>query len=401
MSSFTEKTLFLQIMWYNIKCKPTDGICFWKGTVINMKTKELLRSLRNAFAFSIRDALITLFILGICSVLCVLLQRIDEGSGFAAMLYILAVFMISLNTTGYLFGTLASFLGVLIVNFAFTFPYMTFNFTLAGYPLTILCTLAVSITTSTLITKIKKNSDIRIFAEKEKTRSNLLRAVSHDLRTPLTTILGSTSAIIENDDVLDKKQRLALLSEIKEDAEWLIRMVENLLTVTRIEEGNEARLSKTPEICEEIVYDAVRKFRKRFPDIEVRASVPDEFIMVPMDAMLIEQVLINLLENIAIHARGASYAAVNVEYTPDGALFEVSDDGCGIPEDELSSIFDIYREKKSDNEYDSKKNMGIGLSVCRTIVDAHNGTMSVKNRSEGGAVFAFVLPINNDFAANQ
>ena len=159
--------------------------------------------LKKAFSFSVRDALVTVLILGICSVMCVILQRLDEGSGFAAMLYILAVFVVSLNTTGYLFGTLASFLSVLIVNFAFTFPYMNFNFTLAGYPLTILCTLAVSITTSTLVTRIKKNNDIRLLAEKEKTRSNLLRAVSHDLRTPLTTILGSTSAIIENDDALD------------------------------------------------------------------------------------------------------------------------------------------------------------------------------------------------------
>lgn len=359
-----------------------------------MKTKDLLCMLKKAFPFSVRDALVTLLILGICSVMCVILQRFDGGSGFAAMLYILAVFVISLNTTGYLFGTLASFLSVLIVNFAFTFPYMNFNFTLAGYPLTILCTLAVSITTSTLVTRIKKNNDIRLLAEKEKTRSNLLRAVSHDLRTPLTTILGSTSAIIENDDALDKKQRLALLSEIKEDAEWLIRMVENLLTVTRIEEGSEAKIVKTPEPCEEIVYEAVRKFRKRFNDIEVRTSIPEEFVMVPMDMMLIEQVLVNLLENTALHAKGATFAEIKVEYTETSAVFEVSDDGCGICEDELATIFDIYREKKNVSEYDSKKNMGIGLSVCRTIVTAHNGIMSVRNRDGGGAVFSFTLPIN-------
>lgn len=360
-----------------------------------MRINDLLRSLKKAFVFSVRDAFVTLLILIACSVICIVLQRIDQGSAFAAMLYILAVFMISLNTTGYLFGTLASFLSVLIVNFAFTFPYMNFNFTLAGYPLTILCTLAVSITTSTLITKIKKNNDIRLLAEKEKTRSNLLRAVSHDLRTPLTTILGSTSAIIENDDALDKSQRLALLSEIKEDAEWLIRMVENLLTVTRIEEGSEAKIAKISEPCEEIIYEAMRKFRKRFPDIKVNSFVPEEFIMVPMDAMLIEQVLVNLLENVALHAKGARCAEIRIEYTDEDAVFEVSDDGCGIPDDELDGIFDIYREKKSESEYDSKKNMGIGLSVCKTIITAHNGTMSARNNNEGGAVFRFTLPIKN------
>lgn len=358
-----------------------------------MKNKNIITLLKKAFVFSWRDCFVTLLILAIFFLLCAVLNIIDGGTGHAAMLFILAVFTVSLNTTGYLFGTLASVISVLLVNFFFTYPYMNFNFTLYGYPLTILCTLVVSITTSTLTTKIKKSGEIRLLAEKEKTRSNLLRAVSHDLRTPLTTILGSTSAIMENDDVIDKKQRLALLSEIKEDAEWLIRMVENLLTVTRIDDGTEAKISKNPEPCEEVVYESVRKFKKRFPNMLVRTNLPEEFAMVPMDAMLIEQVLINLLENCAIHAKGATYAEIKVQYLLEGALFEVSDDGCGIPENELGKIFDIYREVKNSTEYDSKKNMGIGLSVCKTIVTAHNGELCVRNAKEGGAVFSFVLPM--------
>ena len=125
--------------------------------------------------------------------------------------------------------------------------------------------------------------------------------MSHDLRTPLTSILGASSAILENDSVLTAKERLTLLGEIHEDAEWLVGMVENLLTVTRVDGAVGANLNKVPEAAEEVVAEAVSKFRKRFPERVISASVPDDLLMVPMDAMLIKQVIINLLENVAFH----------------------------------------------------------------------------------------------------
>ena len=170
-------------------------------------------------------------------------------------------------------------------------------------------------------------------------------------------------------------------------------MVENLLTVTRIEEGNEAKIAKTPEPCEEIIFEAVRKFRKRFPDNKVTVKVPDEILMVPMDAMLVQQVMVNLLENVVLHAKGATEAVLSLEKSDKGAVFSVADDGCGIPSEIADRIFDIYRENKSETVYDSKKNMGIGLPVCKTIIKAHNGIMTVENRPEGGAKFTFILPM--------
>lgn len=356
--------------------------------------KSVKNILRECFCFSLKDAFVFGVIILICSLLCITFRN-NESSGntYASMLFLLAVFLISLFTNGYLFGTIASFTSVLIINYYFTYPYSSFNFTLDGYPLTVFCGLVVSIITSTLVTKIKKSNELKLMAEKEKTRSNLLRAVSHDLRTPLTTILGSTGAIIENHDVLDDSQKLKLLSEIKEESEWLIRMVENLLMVTRIEDGSDASLVKTPEAAEEIVFESVRKFRKRFPDFKVTVKVPDQLLMVPMDAMLVQQVIVNLLENAVLHAKGATGASVTLSECGDGALFEISDDGCGIDNEIINNIFDIYRETASSPSSDSKKNMGIGLPVCRTIIKAHSGKMRVANNPDKGATFGFVLPL--------
>ncbi len=147
---------------------------------------------------------------------------------------------------------------------------------------------------------------MRAESEREKVRANLLRAISHDLRTPLTSIYGSCSAIMENYDRLKKEQTWKLLGEMKEDAEWLIRMVENLLSVTRLD-GNAASVVKRPIVLEELIDAVLVKFKKRYPNQPVQVQIPDQFVSIPMDAMLIEQVLINILENAVFHAGNISF----------------------------------------------------------------------------------------------
>ncbi len=354
--------------------------------------KSAAEKLRLALRLSWRDTFLTLGVLLLTTLVCFALDYVDEGKSYVSMLYILAVFIIAVSTDGYVFGTAASVASVLIINYFFTYPVHNFNFTLSGYPLTIACTLIVSVTASTLTTKLQRHNELRLAAEKEKTRSNLLRAVSHDLRTPLTTILGASDTLIENDAELTGEQRRAHLLEIREDAQWLIRMVENLLTVTRMEDGNGATIVKTPELCEEIIPEAVQKFRKRFPDYEVRVTMPPDILFVPMDAMLIEQVLLNLLENAAIHGGEGSFAELTLEKKGDAAVFSVTDSGNGIDPEVLPHIFDIYSDKKTGSTGDAKKNMGIGLPVCRTIVRAHGGTMTAENTGSG-ARLRFSLPL--------
>ena len=173
-----------------------------------------------------------------------IMGRID---GVAMLIFMLAVFVTSMYTEGYVWGVAASLISVLAVNFAFLSPYLAFNFTLPENLFSGLVMLAVSIMTSTLTTRIKMQEQLRMESEKEKMRANLLRAVSHDLRTPLTSIYGACSTVIENYDSLEKEQTMKLLNDACSDAQWLNRMVENLLSVTRID-SEKVTVQKTPTV---------------------------------------------------------------------------------------------------------------------------------------------------------
>ncbi|MEG1742695.1 MAG: DUF4118 domain-containing protein [Clostridia bacterium] len=354
---------------------------------------NIKKAIHSHFHFSLKDTITTFLILSSTIAVCLIMRLFFHDAINVPMIFILSIFLVSRFTNGYFYGMLSSFICVLAVNFIFTYPFFQFNFTLSGYPITIICMLAVAIITSALTTRTKNHADMQLAAEKEKTRSNLLRAVSHDLRTPLTSILGATSAIIENDDLLLKEERLKLLSEIKDDSQWLIQMVENLLSITRIGNDDSAKITKHLEAVEELIPGAVNKFKKRFPNQIVNVKVPHEFLMVPMDALLIEQVIINLLENAVLHSKIVSEISLTVVFDKTSAIFEVSDNGQGIEKDILPHIFEGLYRTPDESSSDSKKNMGIGLSVCNTIIKAHNGTMNAYNKPRGGAVFNFSLPL--------
>ena len=338
------------------------------------------------------DFFLTAAILVTATVLCTLLRRLDSGGGYVHLIFVLAVATISRWTEGFFWGIFSSVTGVLLVNYVFTYPYWEFNFTITGYPLTFLAMLTVSMMISAMNTQIKKQEKLRIETEKEAVRANLLRAMSHDIRTPLTSIVGNTAAILDNEGSFSPEQKRCLLEDVNEDAQWLIRMVENLLSITRMS-GGQARIEKDCEAAEEIVAVSVSKFAKRFPNVKVSVEVPDEVLMVPMDATLIRQVIMNLLENAAIH--GGNVTQIRVQLSREGsrACFSISDNGVGIPKEKLTNIFQGGLSDVSHSNFDMKKNMGIGLSVCYTIVKAHGGTMTAENQETGGACFRFYLPM--------
>ena len=340
---------------------------------------------------TLRNILITLTILAAAAVICFFLQQSVGTEAHAPLLFVLAVLFISRFTDGYGYGIFSAMAAVIAVNYIFTYPYFAFNFTITGYPLTFLVMLAVALSVSALTTQIKNQEKIRLESEKEKMRANLLRAVSHDIRTPLTSIAGSASVILENQDALSQDKVMELVANIKEEAQWLVRMVENLLSITRMNAEN-AKIDKQEELAEEVISAAVSKFKKRFPGIETEVYVPDEILLVPMDATLIEQVLVNLLENSVIHGRTTSRIRIQVSKQEEMAVFSVEDNGGGIDESVLPVIFDgnlVARGESSDN----KRNMGIGLSVCKSIIKAHRGNMRAENREEGGARMIFTLPM--------
>ena len=317
-----------------------------------------------------------------------------EGDSYAPMLFLFAVALVSRLTRGYFYGVAAAVLSVFAINFAFTVPLMSFNFSLAGYPLTFLVLLATALLISAMTTQLKRQEERNYRARLEEMRANLLRAVSHDLRTPLTSISAAASLLSDETKDIAPERRRAMLAEISDDAQWLIRMVENLLSITRV--GEAADVRKTPEAAEEVVSEAVRKYRARFARPVASISLPEELVMAPMDPILIRQVLSNLLENAAFHAEGAENVRVTLRVEGDEAVFEVSDDGAGIPEAKLKTLFDPSAAQPSDSAAHSRNNMGIGLSVCRTIVMAHGGTLSARNLKGGGACFRFTLPMKEE-----
>lgn len=322
------------------------------------------------------------------------------GSANVALIYILTIIMISYHTDKYRYGIISGIISVFFINYQFTYPFGQFSFAVSGYPFTFMVMYFISILTSATTFRMKdqarKINEAEKFlaeAEKEKLRANLLRAVSHDLRTPLTSMIGASSSYLENEAALPPKEKRELVSEIYEDANWLLHMVENLLSVTRITDGGASVLKKTPEAAEEVLFDAVSTSRKRYPDLQIKTVIPDEFVTAPMDPLLIKQVLLNLIENAYFHARSTKPLECTLSSTEDAIKFCIRDYGTGIAPDRLSGIFDAVPSAPSSaaSTVDTRKGMGIGLSICKAIVNAHNGEITARNLSEG-AEFCFTIP---------
>ena len=342
-----------------------------------------------------RNALITAALLGGASLVCAGMNLISDGDQAVPMVFVLAVLLTARITEGYIYSLVASVVSVFGVNYAFTYPYFEFNFTITGYPFTFLTMFTVSVVVGMLTEQVKRQSRIEAEAEAEKMKANLLRSVSHDLRTPLTTIIGSTSAVLENFDKFSDDVKRDLIGQVREDAQWLMRLVENILSITRMKNGP-VHIKKSPEAAEEIVAEAVSKFHTRFPETHVSVSVPPELVMVPMDAVLVEQVLTNLMENAVLHGKTVSRIELCVRCEGSEAVFSVSDDGCGIDPRILPRLFEEMFPHAQEQRGDVRRNMGIGLSVCMSIVRAHGGRMTAQNRKEGGACVSFALPLEEE-----
>ena len=362
------------------------------GDIMNERLWRLPRWKQHFFSL-----FISLFIMGIATGLSFLYHSsVPSNTANIALVYILALVLVARYTVGYAYGIICSLFAVICVNFFFTYPYFELNFTLTGYPITFLGMLAITLLTSTTTSHlirqasmIAEREKLLAEAEKEKMRANLLRAISHDLRTPLTGIIGNSSVYLENQNTLSEKEKTELISNIYNDSNWLLNMVENLLTVTRIK-GDNLSIAVSEEGVEDVVAEALRKLKKRYPDTVIKATIPQDYILLPMDPILIEQVIINLLENAIVHAESTRPIELIVTDNPVKVSFTIKDYGVGIPENKLDSLFDGTAYTPSQTP-DAHKGMGIGLSICKTIVAAHHGTLTGQNHGQG-AEFIFTLP---------
>ena len=382
-----------------------------------LRCRLLLRRLRDLILRvpgRIRDPLVTVLFLVTAYGTGCLLVYFTNNEHNASLIFVLAVAVISCLTTGYRYGILASVISAFCINYFFMYPYSAFSFSYTGYPVTMLSMVAVSCLICALTARIKhqaveavrreKNTKVlyelneRLNEEKaaielqsarELIRSDILRAVSHDLRTPLTSISGAASVLLASPDMSPKNT--AMLQDIKCDADALIAMVENLLSVTRIQDGT-LPLKKEAEMLEEVAGDAVLTIRRRFPACHISLDLPDDILCPPMDAMLIKQVMVNLLENAVRHSGDLEHICLRLFRQDEWAMVEVRDHGKGLTP-EVCQAVRAGRPLERNLSGDSTRGMGIGLSVCQSIIKAHGGFVAAGNHPEGGAVFRFGLPL--------
>ena len=347
-----------------------------------------------------KNTLVTAAILTAATAVCAAYHFISDGTLNIIMFYTIALIFIPRFTEGYVPGIAAAMSSVLLTNYFFTEPYYEMDLSSTGYKITFFCMLVIAVVISAATSYTKRQSRIvaaqekqLMEAEKETMRANLLRAVSHDLRTPLTGIIGASSSYLENEAVLSPEKKREMVRHIGEDADWLLNMVENLLTVTRIQNGT-ASVNKSLEPVEEVMLEAIQRIRKRLPEIRVNVRLPEEFVMIPMDPLLIEQVLINLMENAFYHGHSDKSIELSTRKEEDEVLFFVKDYGPGISKERLETIFDGEGQNGS-RESDSHRGMGIGLSICKTIITAHGGRIWAQNH-ENGALLCFALPIGEE-----
>ncbi len=226
----------------------------------------------------------------------------------------------------------------------------------------------------------------------ERYRGNLLRAISHDLRTPLAGIMGTSEMLM--DMTRNKQEEFELALAIYKDADWLRSLVENILNLTKLQE-KKLVLNKEYEAIEELIEGAIMHFARRAPEISIKVEMPEKIILVPVDAKLIMQVLINLLDNAIKHSKEMDEICIHVTEKVNQKEIEVSiiDQGEGIDSKDLPNIFQMFYTSNC-RITDVKHGIGLGLSICETIIQAHNGTIKAENRKSGrGAVFRFTLPM--------
>lgn len=498
--------------------------------------------------FSIRDFLILLSIIGICTIVGYIFNLLNFSEINTVTVYILGVLLISNQTNSRFYGIASSILGVLTFNFFFTEPRFTFNVYDSGYPVTFLVMLISSLITSTLTMRVKNQAKItainahrtevlletsqrlqrskniddivkksssqlmkllnqpiiiylakneqlsppfilnnedkpldaiytnadeqavaswvlqnkksagattdtlpgakvwylhisnrsnvlavlgivlnnkeeidpfersllyamlnemsfaidkynlnevqketQMVAEKERLRANLLRAISHDLRTPLTSISGNASVLLSDESAIDTISQKKLLNDIYDDSLWLINLVENLLSVTRIDNGNMS-IKTQAELVEELISEALLHINRKKTEHHITVNLKEQLLMASVDSRLIIQVLVNIIDNAIKYTDIGSEINITAFKKRKNVVIEISDNGKGISDSDKEQIFDMFFTS-STNTGDNRRGLGLGLALCKSIIVAHNGEIYVKDNKNGGTVFGFTLQL--------
>lgn len=311
------------------------------------------------------------------------------------IVFVLSVLLTAVFTTEVSYCLAAAILSILSFNYFLVTPRFSFRIQGADVPGTMAVMFVVALVASYLVMRVRasdqKYADAQLVAQNEQLRSDLLRSVSHDLRTPLTAISGNADILLDEDADLGDEQRRLLLQGIYDDATWLNAVVENLLTVTRLEDGYVA-LHKEVESVDEVVEGALSHISSDARKHTIVFTPSAEILLARMDARVMVQVVVNLVNNAIAHTQEGSHIDVFVWRDNDKAAVSVADDGPGISSEDLPHIFDTFYTT-SKLVADGRRGFGLGLPLCKSIVEAHDGELRFDAAKPHGAVFTFTLPL--------
>lgn len=346
--------------------------------------------------------LITLLIYGVCIGFCSLLDYFKINDLNFIIIFVLGILITAILTDGFFFSILLSIVSVFTYNFLYTVPKFTFHFNEKSYMFTFLLMFFISVIVSTLTYVLKKKmtqvkelaiekNNLKNNIEKEKMKAMLLRSISHDLRTPLTAIKNGSEVLLDGKDIT-KDEEHEIIEGIYSKSDWTIRLVENLLTLSRID-GESLTVKKQDELLEEIIPQAVRNVETIIGNRKIHYDIPDDIVVIKVDATLIIQVITNILANAIHHTDDNGNIYFKVWQTGKHTVIRIKNDGSQINTEDLPHIFEPYY-RGGDNQ--KTNGFGLGLSICKIIITAHGGTIEANNDPVKGVYFQFALPNEDD-----
>lgn len=357
------------------------------------------REKSNIKGFIIQTAVMLDAFLG-CTLLCFLLDYLHINNLNYLIIYILGILLTSVLTREYFYSLALSVFSVLGYNYFFTEPRYTLHFSDKSYLATFLLMLIVGIVIGGITYQLKKKmaqintlnmekARLRSEAEKEQLKATLLRSISHDLRTPLTTMKNGAELLLK-DQSLSQQDSKEILQSIASKADWTIRLVENLLSLSRID-NRKLTVKKVPEALEEIIPQAVRTVQGALGGRSILYDMPSEMLLVPMDATLMIQAISNILNNAVKHTANDGEICIKAWNSGKNIILRISNNGEKIRQEDLPHLFETYfRGDNSDGN-----GMGLGLSICELIITAHGGSISARN-TDNGVLFEIILPMEDN-----
>ena len=327
----------------------------------------------------------------------VVAQALD-AAGFSdatpVMVYVLGVIVTAMLTSGRMYCFVATVLAVLGCNYFMVTPRLSFAVSSLDYLGTLVAMFVVALLASQLVTLMRQNArasmEASLVAQDAQLRSDLLRSVSHDLRTPLTSISGNADMLLDDQADLTDEERERLIENIYHDSVWLNDVVENLLAATRIEQGT-VKLKLRCELVSEIIEEALDHVSRDVSRHNLVVEQPDDLLLARMDGRVIVHVIVNLVNNAIYHTQEGSTITISSWRENGMCAIRVADDGPGVPDDDKEHIFEAFFTSPASSP-DSTRSLGLGLSLCRSIVEAHGGTIHVEDVEPHGAAFVFTLP---------